>query len=93
MNIIDLVSRAGGVVPVCVAAGVLGVSRQRVYALLSRGKLAAVPLYGGKFVGWRSLVSRSMKPRQHDAPPGPGLSVRAMPGRVKIPVVFVAGRL
>lgn len=90
MNAFHLVARAGGVVPVCVAAFVLAVSRERIYQLLARGKLESVKLNGGRFVGWRSVVSRSMKLRQHDAQRGPALSVRAKPLCFKLPVVFVA---
>jgi len=51
----DVIDRNGGLVPVCVAAALCDVSKQRVHALCDSGRLRVAFIYGYRLVSVESL--------------------------------------
>lgn len=66
----QLVKRVGPIAPVSVAAGLVGISRQRVWQLVRAGKVRAWPVNGAAFVEVRLLTDRQV------GDPGEGVQSR-----------------
>lgn len=56
----QLVKRVGAIAPVSVAAGLVGISRQRVWQLVRAGKVRTWPVNGASFVEVRVLTERQV---------------------------------